>query len=151
MWLSVQSVPAVCVRCAEIQLVMNLSKARDNALAHDRNPQPAAHKVQSQRHDHDFVGYAGVIALFKAKAFPFPPVIPASAQPMSEGCRLGEVSRCDWNTEPHSEEEATGQRGAKDLHQVHIFTVRRDLLPRPTQSRFRAVDSPALNRTVCCL
>lgn len=63
---------------------------------------------------------------------PSPPLFSSHlslGSPMSLGCRLRKVSRCDWNTEPHSEEKATGQRGAKDLHQVHIFTVCRDLQP----------------------
>lgn len=70
---------------------------------------------------------------------------------MSLGCRLGEVSRCDGNTEPHSEEKATGQGGVKDLHRVHIFTVCSDLQPYPTQSRFRTEDFSTFNRTVRCL
>lgn len=71
--------------------------------------------------------------------------------PLFSSCRLGKVSRCDWNTEPHSEERATGQRGAKDLHRVHIFTVCGDLQPYPTQSRFRTEGSSTFNRTVSCL
>lgn len=73
------------------------------------------------------------------------------SSPMSQGCRLGKVSRCGWNTEPHSEKKATGQRGAKDLHHVHIFTVCQDLQPYPTQSRFRTEDSSTFNWTVSCL
>lgn len=37
--------------------VVNLSQARDNALAHDRKPQPAVNKVQ--RRYGDSSGYAG--------------------------------------------------------------------------------------------
>lgn len=87
---------------------------------------------------------------------PFPSCTEASpplsfCSPMPLGCRLGKVSRCDWNTEPHSEEKATGQRGAKDLHCVHIFTVCQNLQPYPTQSRFRTENSSTFNRTVRCL
>lgn len=52
-----------------------------------------------------------------------------SSQTFAEGRRLGKVSRCDWNTEPHSQHEATGQSGVKDLHCVYTFTVCRDLQP----------------------
>ncbi len=85
---------------------------------------------------------------------PRPPLFPSHlslSSPMSQGCRLGKVSRCGRNTEPHSEEKATGQRGLKDLHRVHIFTVCRDLQPYPTQSRFRTEDSSAFHWTVSCL
>lgn len=103
-------------------------------------PQVAVHSAQSRTHGRDFSVYAGSS---RSEASHL-----SLSSPISQG--LGKVSRCDRNTELHSEEEATGQRGAKDLHRVHIFTVGiYDLTP--TQSRFRTDDSSTFNRTVSCL
>lgn len=80
------------------------------------------------------LGVCGVITPFPSSSKASPVLCLCS--PMSLGCRLGKMSRCGWNTEPHSGEKATGQRGVNDLHHVHIFSICWDLQPYPTQSRF---------------
>lgn len=61
--------------------------------------------------------------------------------PTSHGWRLGKVSRCDWNTEPHSEgggHRATRSQGftaCQHLHCMEIYCL------HPMQSRFTIEDS----------
>lgn len=69
---------------------------------------------------------------------------------VSLGCRLWRVSRCDWNTEPHSETKATGQKEERRIYTMFISLLYVRIYSL-TPSWFRNWVSSPVNRTVKCL
>lgn len=112
----------MCVKLRVLPTVRALKTHRSGISLQESNPQAL------WKHELDFSGYAGS---------PLPSLdAPSSPYPTS----LARRSRCDWNTEPHSEEKVKGRRGA-DSRRVFIFTVCGDLQPHCSAS----------NVTVTCL
>lgn len=108
--------------------VMNLSQARDIALAHDRKPQPAVHKAQSQRHYRDFLGYAGSLPLSKLpKASPLllssqPHLIHVPGLQAGRGEQVGTLNPIQ-RSRPQGKEERKIYTVSTSLLYVQIYSL----------------------------
>lgn len=129
------------IHCAEIHQSWIFPKHVTTPSHMTENHNQRAHRIQSQRHYHDSLGYAGSLPSLS-------PLIPASAHlcPRAAGWErwagvTGTPSPIQ-RKKPRGKEERKIYTMSTSLLYVEIYNLAQ------TQSRFRTEDSPTFNRTV---